>query len=191
MAVENYKGDRFDYPNESFGCPHEVEQYVIDKNVASCGTHWDLFSVMVVMGKGAQSGKDLSDKKYSASRVQLTVKETDLKGAMTHCLLACLFAKRGGTVSILEAQKVGMQGCPSYANWSGDGRESYRNHLTDLLGDQIESIRETIDDNDGGSALSTWCLDRVILQWTGYVSFVEKFYTKLVNVAKFPSDRAW
>jgi len=49
----------------------------------------------------------------------------------------------------------------------------------------------TIDDNDGGSALSTWCLDRVILQWTGYVSFVEKFYTKLVNVAKFPSDRAW
>mmetsp|Transcript_5276 Transcript_5276/g.8130 ORF Transcript_5276/g.8130 Transcript_5276/m.8130 type:complete len:129 (+) Transcript_5276:172-558(+) len=94
MAVENYKGDRFDYPNESFGCPHEVEQYVIDKNVASCGTHWDLFSVMVVMGKGAQSGKDLSDKKYSASRVQLTVKETDLKGAMTHCLLACLFAKK-------------------------------------------------------------------------------------------------
>jgi len=110
---------------------------------------------------------------------------------MTHCLPACLFVKKGGTVSILEVQKIGMQGWPSYADWIDDGRESYRDHLTDLLGDQIESIRETIDDGDGGSALSTWCLDRVILQWTSYVSFVEKFYTKLVNVAKFPSDCAW
>jgi len=93
------------------------------------------------MGKGAQSGKDLSDKKFSAPRVQLTVNETDLKGAMTHCLPACLFAKKGGTVSILEAQKIGMQGCrPTYADWIGVGRESYRDHITDLLSDQIESI---------------------------------------------------
>jgi len=40
-----------------------------------------------------------------------------------------------------------MQGCPSYADWIRDGRESYRDHLTDLLRDQIESFRETIDDN--------------------------------------------
>lgn len=190
-VVENHKGDRFNSPKGSLGGPHEVEQHTLNKNVASSGAFWDPFSVMVVVGKGAQSGKDLSDEKFSASRVQLTVNETDLKGAMTHCLPACLFAKRGGTVSVLEAQKISMQGCPSYSDWIGDGRESYGDHLTDLLHDQVESVCETIDDADGGSSLSTWCLDWVLLQWAGHVTFVEKFHTKLVNVAKFPSARAW
>jgi len=44
-AVENQKGDRYDSPKGSFGSPFEVEQFVVDKKVQSCGKYWDLFSI--------------------------------------------------------------------------------------------------------------------------------------------------
>jgi len=80
-----------------------------------------------------KTGKDVSDAKYLAERAQLTVCETDLKGAMIHCLPPCLFGKNGASVSALDAQKVGMQGCSSYVVWIGDGRDSYQDTLGDLL----------------------------------------------------------
>lgn len=190
--LEDSRGHRFESSQGNFGSPGEVESMVVDKAVPSCGWYWDLFSILVVSNKEAKTGKDVSDTKYSAERAQqLIISKTDLKGAMTHCLPPCLFGKNGASVSILEAQKVGMQGCPSYSIWIGDGRDSYRDTLTDLLESQIESVRATLDSGSHGAALASWLLDAIILQWASYVQFVDKYYTKLVNVAKFTATNAW
>mmetsp|Transcript_22921 Transcript_22921/g.34751 ORF Transcript_22921/g.34751 Transcript_22921/m.34751 type:complete len:295 (+) Transcript_22921:845-1729(+) len=164
---------------------------VVGESVPSCGMFWDLFSVLVVLNKGAKRGKDVSDAKYLAERAQLTVCETDLKGTMTHCLPLCLFSKNGALVSALDAQKVGMQGCPSYLVWIGDGRDSYRDTLEDLLEAQTKNVRATISDGSGGQTMAEWLLDMTVLQWASYVQFVDKFYTKLVNDAKFTPSGAW
>mmetsp|Transcript_5391 Transcript_5391/g.8267 ORF Transcript_5391/g.8267 Transcript_5391/m.8267 type:complete len:415 (-) Transcript_5391:2853-4097(-) len=189
--LEEARGNRCESPKGNFWSPGEVESMVVGEAVSSCGMFWDVFSVLVVLKKGAKTGKDVSDVKYSAERAQLTVCKTDLKGAMTHCLPPCLFGKNGASVSVLEAQKVGMQGCPSYSVWIGDGRDSYRDTLGNLLEAQTESVRETIEDSAGGKQMADWLLDAIILQWASYVQFVDKFYTKLVNVAKFTPSGAW
>jgi hypothetical protein len=55
-----------------FTSQHNVEQFIEDKRVESCGTDWDLFSILVRMGGKKQSGHQLGQITFAASWVQMT-----------------------------------------------------------------------------------------------------------------------
>jgi hypothetical protein len=55
-----------------FTSQHDVERFIEDKRVESCGTYWDLFSILVRMGGKKQSGHQLGQTTFAASRIQMT-----------------------------------------------------------------------------------------------------------------------
>jgi hypothetical protein len=66
-----------------FTSQHDVERLVEDKQVESCGTYWDLVSILVRMGGKKQSGHQLGQTTFAASCVQMTTLELDLLSSMS------------------------------------------------------------------------------------------------------------
>jgi hypothetical protein len=82
-----------------FTSQHDVER------VESCGTYWDLFSILVWMGGKKQSGHQLGQTTFAASRVQMTTLELDLLSSMSFERPAALF--------ISDAPEMDTLKCPS------------------------------------------------------------------------------
>jgi hypothetical protein len=74
-----------------FTSQHDVERFIEDKRVESCGTYWDLFSILVRMGGKKQSGHQLGQTTFAASRVQMTTLELDLLSSMSFERPSALF----------------------------------------------------------------------------------------------------
>jgi hypothetical protein len=85
----------FSMSNQTFCSKSEVTDWLLTNKVLSCGLFWDLFSVMVSMKPKRFSGKERSDKSYSARRTNSTTLENDLGAAMTHVRPEVLYAKKG------------------------------------------------------------------------------------------------
>jgi hypothetical protein len=74
-----------------FTSQHDVERFIEDKRVESCGTYWDLFSILVRMGGKKQSGHQLGQTTFAATWFQMTTLEMDLLSAMiSNVRLLCL-----------------------------------------------------------------------------------------------------
>lgn len=84
-----------------------------------------------------------------------------------------------------------MEACPAYDKWIGDSHASYQ----DALGTQVEKyaagLAKNFDQNSGGVDFLESLLDESEKQWNAISRFIDKFYQKLVSVAKFSADRAW
>jgi hypothetical protein len=77
-----------------------------------------------------QTGKDCSNKSYSAKQTGSTNLENDLAASMTHVRLELLYAKKlGGKIGCLEA---GFAGCASYAIWI-TGTDCFCSQMTSML----------------------------------------------------------
>jgi hypothetical protein len=76
--IESYRGGVI-YSSHKFklSSQHDVERFIDNKKVESCGVYWDLFSVLVRMGGKKQSGQQLGQSTFTATRVQMTTLELD------------------------------------------------------------------------------------------------------------------
>jgi hypothetical protein len=78
--------------DKKFGSTFDLESWVKDQEIPSCGLFWDLFSCLAVMGHGKQqTGKERVDSKYSSQRTKTTQFEDDLLASMGHEYPSCLF----------------------------------------------------------------------------------------------------
>jgi hypothetical protein len=96
-----------------FTSQHDVERFIEEKRVESCGTYWDLFSILVRMGGKKQSGHQLGQTTFAASRVQMTTLELDLLSAMSF--------ERPSALIVTDAPEMDTLKCPSYESWVGVG----------------------------------------------------------------------
>jgi hypothetical protein len=188
--LERSNGERFEHHDGTFGSPAEVQRAVQSQEIPSCGMYWDLFSALVAMLERAKTGKEYSDEKYSVERARLKQNESNLMAAMTHQRPAALFRKNG-KVDLLSSASEGMEACKSFSKWIGDGTSSYCNSLTTCLEGYLSGLRGTFTAADGGSRLARSLLDDVAKQWNALTSFIQKFYTKMVKVAKFSEINVW
>ena len=72
--VEDIEGQRgglvYSTHKQKFGAVHDVQKFTKEKGVDSCGSYWDLFSVLIRMGGRKQSGTQLAQSTFAASRLQ-------------------------------------------------------------------------------------------------------------------------
>jgi hypothetical protein len=187
---ERSNGERFEHHDGTFASPAEVQTAVRNQEIPSCGMLWDLFSTLVAMLKRAKTGKEYSDEKYSVERARLSQNESNLMVAMTHQRPAALFGKNGN-VDLLSSLSEGMEACKSYAKWIGDGTSSYCESLTTCLEGYLSGLRGVFTADDGGSRLARSLLDDLTKQWNAVTTFIQKLYTKMVELAKFSEANAW
>jgi hypothetical protein len=167
-----------------FTLQHDVERFIEEKRVESCGTYWDLFSILVRMGGKKQSGHQLGQTTFAASRVQMTTLELDLLSAMSFEQPLALFVQDAAEMDTLK--------CPTYESWVGVGlKTSVSGTITNGVAKFVSGIRGTLRFQSGDTSLAMTLLDNVEIQYNKLVAFVEKFFKELTTVANFPLESAW
>jgi hypothetical protein len=151
--------------------------------VESCGTHWDLFSILVRMGEKKQSGHQLGQTMFAASRVQMTTLELDLLSSMSFEQPLALF--------VTDAAKMDTLKCPSYKSWVGIGlKTSVLGTITNDISKFVSCIWGTLRFQSGNTLLAMTLLDNVEIQYNKLVAFVEKFFKELTILWQaFPVNR--
>jgi hypothetical protein len=92
---------------------HDVERFIDNNRIESCGVYWDLFSVLVWMGGKKQSGQQLGQSTFTATWVQMTTPELDL-------LLSMSF-KRPLGLFVADAAEMDTLKCSSFDHLIGFG----------------------------------------------------------------------
>jgi hypothetical protein len=112
--IESHQGGVI-YSSHKFilSSQHDVERFIDDKKVESCGVYWDLFSVLVRMGGKKHSGQQLGQSTFTATRVQMTTLELDLLSSMSFEQPMGLFVSDAAETDTLK--------CSSFDNWIGIG----------------------------------------------------------------------
>ena len=181
-------GESFHEDGYSFGSVQDLTKWVVAERVPTVGIFWDLFSVMTMMTPKSLTGKERADMNYSSQRTNTTTFENDLAAAMTHERPLCLYGKKDGSLAPLD---VGFAACPSHQLWIG-GSESYKQKLGRQLNEFCQGVRGVLP-----RQATTMCgLSRTLLsltrvEWGELTSFMDDFFTDLVEVANFPRDKAW
>ncbi|KAG7351015.1 hypothetical protein IV203_010375 [Nitzschia inconspicua] len=190
--LEQYSGERFERAEGTFGSPQQVQTWIVESSVPSCGMFWDLGSVLVAMMETTpKTSKEFADEIYSMKRAQLSRNEASLMVAMTHHCPGCLFGKNHARVDILDDPLEGLQACKSYAAWIGVGTSSFSTAVTKALEGHIRALRGTLSRTDGGESMARSLFDDCLKQWNALCRFTSTFYTKLVNVNKLSDAEAF
>jgi hypothetical protein len=190
-AVETQAtGDTCVLGGTSFPSEPSVTTYITTHAIPSCALYWDLFSIMVCMGRQGLTGKERSDKIYSAERGRTgSALEGELVASMTHKRPLCLF----GEGSELARLDQGFAMCKTYDHWIGGGTHvSYRAELSTQIRIYTEGILGQIGvAHTPAHHLAHVLLNQVGMQWNAIVGFIDSFYLDLVAKCKFDSTKAW
>jgi hypothetical protein len=121
-------GDTCVLSGTSFPSEVSVGSYITTHSIPSCALYWDLFSIMVCMGRQGLTGKERSDRIYSAERGRTgSALEGELVASMTHKRPLCLFGE-GNQLARLDQ---GFAMCKTYDHWIGGSEHvSYRTELS-------------------------------------------------------------
>jgi hypothetical protein len=105
-----------------------VGTYITTHTVPSCAVYCDLFSILVCMGGQGLTGKERSDKIYSAERSRDgSVLEGELVASMTHKRPLCLYREGSKLVRLNQ----GFAMCKTYEHWIGtNSHVLYREELS-------------------------------------------------------------
>jgi hypothetical protein len=182
--IESNHGDVvYSTHKHKFTSQHNVERLIEDKRVESCGTYWDLFSILVRMGGKKQSGHQLGQRTFAASCVQMTTLELDLLSSMSFERPLALFVANAAEMDTLK--------CPSYKSWVSVGlKTSVSGTITSDVSKVVAGIRGTLRFQVGDTLLAMTLLDNVENQYNKLVAFVGKFFKELTTVANFPVESA-
>jgi hypothetical protein len=187
-------GEAFVMHDRNFGSLYELELWVEETEIPSCGLFWDLFSTLVVMNQEkAQTGKARADSTYSSTRIKSTRLENNLVAAMGHDWPACFFSAT--TDDQVATKEEGFSTCKSFAQWIGaGGRKAYKDILGERLKHFISGIKGVLDRIPGKPEWvrdARLLLDNIVSQFGALCTFIESFYQSLTSVSKFPTGRAW
>jgi hypothetical protein len=189
-ARQTITGESLSLGGTSFPSEMAVSSYIGDHDIPSCAMYWDLFSVMVCMGGRGLTGKERSDKIYSAERGRTgSALEGDLVASMTHKRPLCLYGE-GLQLARLD-QGVAM--CKTYEHWIGGGSHvSYRAELSAQIRVYTDGILGRIGTpHSPAHHLAHVLLSQVTMQWNSIVGFIDMLYLDLVAKCKFDSVKAW
>ena len=154
------------------------------------GVCLDLLTALLLMGSKGHSGKELSDERYSAKRMDTSVRINDVLAAMDQARPPKLYAKGGKGDCVAHAEGFGA--IPSIKDWYGSGVDGIKHNLTTELRSYLNGIMGALNNQSGeGVELARHLNRQVISQWNDFVSFMEQSQTKLVEVAKFSDKAAW
>jgi hypothetical protein len=154
------------------------------KGLESCGTYWDLFSILVRMDSKKQMGHQLGQTTFAATWVQMTTLELDLLSTMSFECPVALF--------VTDAAEMETLKCSSYENWVGVGlKTSVSGTITNNVMKFVSGICGTLRFQSGDTSLAMTLLDNVEIQYNKLVAFIEKFFKELTTVANFPVESAW
>mmetsp|Transcript_7983 Transcript_7983/g.19281 ORF Transcript_7983/g.19281 Transcript_7983/m.19281 type:complete len:858 (-) Transcript_7983:5849-8422(-) len=159
-----------------------------DPQLSCC---WDLFAALDNMESKGHDGKLKNDEAWSAERLKTNVDESNNLATFDYYLPGYLFAKGNGGQKSID-RELGLQACPSYGKWIGDGINSYRVTLEDRLTSFQGKIMGSIK-NDGspGSILATLLCNNLLSQWYAIANFVETTQRQLVSVSHFTVKATW
>jgi hypothetical protein len=167
-----------------FGSMHDVQKFIEEKTVASCGAYWDLFSILVRMGGRKQTGTQLAQATYAAHRLETSTLELDLLSSMSFDRPLAIF--------VADSVEADTLKCTSYESWIGVGLKS---SVSGIIGADvtklISGIRGTLKHQAGDTSLASTLLDNVEVQFNKLTAFIDKFFKELTTVANFPLDSAW
>lgn len=156
----------------------------------------DLFTALVAMITGKQTGRGLADDYWSAARIGSTNLRNNLLAAMSSDRPACLFGDNGhGRAKPLTE---GMARVKSHNEWAATA-EPYRNSLERDLNGFILGVlgampsEEDIRDPDEleGVQLAKYLTEQVRSHWASFVSFIDSSYIELKFRANFTEKNAW
>ena len=154
------------------------------------GVCLDLLTALLLMGSKGHSGKELSDERYSAKRMDTSVRINDVLASMDQARPPKLYAKGGKGDCVSHAEGFGA--IPSIKDWYGSGVDGIKHNLTTELRSYLNGIMGALNNQSGeGVELARHLNRQVISQWNDFVSFMEQAQTKLVEVAKFSDRAAW
>jgi hypothetical protein len=117
-----------DLSGTAFASEADVKAYIKLHDIPLCALYWDLFSIMVCMGAEGLTGKERSDRIYSAEKGRTgSALEGELVTSMSHKYPLCLYGE-GTRLARLDA---GFAMCKTYEQWIGGGNQvSYRAELS-------------------------------------------------------------
>jgi hypothetical protein len=185
-------GSSFEVHGMSFGSIEELELWVEEEKILSCGFFVDLFSALVgMMQESRQTGKERADSNYSSKRTNTTRFEDKLVASMGHDLPGCFFKVDEGTGTFVKEE--GFSLCKTYKQWIGsNGVKGYKNVLLDKLKNYLAGVRGAISRFIGGWAdKARLLLSDVETQYLALSGFVEQFQIELTSVSNFSESRAW
>jgi hypothetical protein len=174
----------------TFTSEADVQAYITLHAIPSCAFYWDLFSIMVCMGAEGLTGKERSDRIYSAERGRTgSALEGELVASMSHKRPLCLCGD-GSKLAHLDA---GFAMCKTYEQWIGGGIQvSYRAELGSQLLVCTDGILGQIGvPSTPAHYLAQVMLTQVGMQWNAVVGFIDMFYLERVAKCKFDSAKAW
>jgi hypothetical protein len=173
----------------SFPLEISVKAYITAHSIPSCALYWDLFSIMVCMGRQGFTRKECSDKIYSAKRGRTgsSALEGELVASMTHKHPLCLF----GEGSELARLDQGFAMCNTYDHWIGSGPQvSYQAELSNQIRIYTEGVIGQIGlAHTPAHHLAHVLLNQVGMQWNAIVGFIYSFYLDLVAKCKFDTSK--
>jgi hypothetical protein len=174
----------------SFPAETSVASHITTHIVPLCALHWDLFSIMACMGRQGLTGKERSERIYSAEKGQTgSALESELVASMTHKRPLCLF----GDGSQLARLDQGFAMCKTYEHWIGGGEHvSHRTELSAQVRVHTDgAIGQIGNGQTPAHLLAHVLLNQVGMQWNALVGFIDTFYLDLVAKCKFDSGKAW
>jgi hypothetical protein len=142
QTIERQCGSDCIYFNDKqFGSSFDLESWVGEQEIPSCGLFWDLFSCLAVMSHGKQqTGKGRADSKYLSQRTKTTLFEDDLLASMGHECPSCLF--RAEVEDGVASKEFGFTTSTSYMHWIGAGaKQSYKHILASRLEVYVTGVK--------------------------------------------------
>jgi hypothetical protein len=174
----------------TFTSEADICSYITTHEIPSCASYWDIFSIMVCMGAKGLTGKERSDRIYSAERGRTgSALEGELVASMSHKRPLCLY----GEGTRLARLDEGFAMCKTYDQWIGSGnQESYRQELSTQILVYTNGILGQIGSPlNSAHQLAQVLLNQVGMQWNAVIGFIDNFYLELVAKAKFDPVKAW
>jgi hypothetical protein len=85
--------EMFELGEYAFGLFDDFAKWVLEENVPTSGSFWDMFSCLGNMRLKGLSGKERADEQHSSERISTTMFENNLLAAMSHVRPAGLYGK--------------------------------------------------------------------------------------------------
>jgi hypothetical protein len=174
-----YKSIDFNFSSE-----FDLRLWLIENKVATCGSYWDLFSILVKLGDRPLSGHQQAQVTHAASKIQTTPLELDLMSSMRVIRPSILFQDDLLEMDVLK--------CRSHKSWMGaNSMPPFQLNMAGELSRVIAGIRGTLRHQEGNTTLAHTLLGTIEVQYQKLVRFIESFYQELTSVANFPEESAW
>jgi hypothetical protein len=185
VELESRRGGLvFTLGGDKFTSQEDVKQWVLRNNIESGGIFWDLFSLLIRMGGKKQTATQQAQASYVATKANATLLELEVSSSMSFPRPLSLFVDSAGGANTLK--------CPSHKEWIGSGMGySYLDRLNESVEIMVKGVRGHFRNSKGDTLVAESLLGLIERQWIRLVSFVERFHTNLIKVAKYPEESAW